>query len=495
MLSDNLQRRVLVLVVWLAILSFLLFFMTYLQISIGFERAADGSLVLSESASYFGFGGTFLFTGFRVIRVILWMSIVIVTVRFLLYVIFRAATRSTGDNELSSLGRTVLTVVIYIVAFFIIFQTQFPGIQLAPLFTGSTILGIVVGLALQDTLGNLFAGIALQADKSFQVGDVITVPTQGQGIVEAVSWRGVKIRTFQDKVILISNSIIGKATIEVAAKDHLNARLVKFNTIYTTSPAKVISVVREAVRQVDNVSQKRRPKVRIWNLGDNGIDWEVKYWPNNYRTFNDTDALIRQRIWYAFQREGIDFAYPTRTIYTARQSDEEEVFVETADEKLERINGVAIFAPLSTEETERISRYSHVRVFAPEEPVIVAGEKGDSMFIVHSGSVSVRIKDNGELRTLNTIKPGGFFGEMGLLSGEPRAADVIADCETRVIEIRRSVLEPLFASNPELLRVIAEIVEERREVLESEVDETTFTTDSPDEARTVDRLRKFFGFD
>ena len=100
----------------------------------------------------------------HIVKIILWMAIVIIFVRYLKYLIFHLALRNTSQNEISSLLKTVLSIVVCIVAFFIIFQSQYPRIELAPLFTGSTILGIVVGLALQDTLGNLFAGIALQAD-------------------------------------------------------------------------------------------------------------------------------------------------------------------------------------------------------------------------------------------------------------------------------------------------------------------------------------------
>jgi small-conductance mechanosensitive channel len=132
-------------------------------------------------------------------------------------------------------------------------------VPLAPLFTGSTILGIVVGLALQDTLGNLFAGIALQADQPFQVGDVVTMMNQQGGVVESVSWRGVKIRTFQNKLLVISNAVMGKEMIEVAPKENLNARLVHFNTVYTDSPSRTIQLLRDAVRQVENVSSKIRP--------------------------------------------------------------------------------------------------------------------------------------------------------------------------------------------------------------------------------------------
>ncbi|MEO7539668.1 MAG: mechanosensitive ion channel domain-containing protein, partial [Pyrinomonadaceae bacterium] len=211
----------------------------------------------------------------HIFKIVLLMALVIACVRFVSYLIGKTVYRNTPQGEISSLLKTVLSIIIYIVSFFIIFQSQFPGVQLAPLFTGSTIIGIVVGLALQDTLGNLFAGLALQADQPFVVGDVISITNRGNGVVESVSWRGVKIRTFQNKLVVISNSVLGKETIEVAPKGNLNARLVFFNTLYSYSPARTIQLVREAVRQVENVSQKIRPVVRVRNLGDNGIDWEV----------------------------------------------------------------------------------------------------------------------------------------------------------------------------------------------------------------------------
>lgn len=429
---------------------------------------------------------------FQIFRIILGMSLVIAIVRCVNLIVFGAAFRKTSEYEISSLLRTVLSIIIYIVAFFIIFQTQYPSIELTALFTGSTILGIVVGLALQDTLGNLFAGIAIQADQSFQVGDVISIGNHGMGTVEGVSWRGVKIRTFQNKLLVISNSVIGKETLEIASRGSLNARIVRFNTLYTNSPAKVMQVVRETVRQVENVSPKRRPKVRIWNLGDNGIDWEIKYWTINYRRHNDTDALIRKRIWYAFQREGLDFAYPTRTIYMSKQSEEEEVFIETYDEIRERISNVDIFAPLSDEEIRLISKTCLVRVFAPEEPIITNGQKGDSMFLIHRGEVRVQVADNGIPKTISTLNEGKFFGEASFLTGKPRSVDVIANLETKVIEIQSGVLRPILKSHPDLVKTISEIVEERRELLAKREEQKKDTTDVKTTSM-FKSIKKFFG--
>jgi small-conductance mechanosensitive channel len=495
MFSSELQKRTFYFVGFLALVTVFIFvFPQILTPLFGLQIDETGNLV-GVSGKVSPFVNTYLaliITIFKIFKVLLFMSIVISVVRYINYLIFGAALKNSEEYEISSLLRTVLTIIIYIVSFFIIFQTQFPKIQLAPLFTGSAIIGIVVGLALQDTLGNLFSGIAIQADQSFQVGDIIKITNQGIGTVESVSWRGVKIRTFQNKLLVISNSVIGKETIEVAQKEMLNARIVRFNTLFTNSPAKVIQVVREAVRQVENVSPKRRPKVRIWNLGDNGIDWEIKYWTTNYRKHNDTDALIRQRVWYAFQREGLDFAYPTRTIYTAKQSEEGEVFVETANEICERINNVPIFAPLSNEETSKIAESCSVRVFAPEEPIIEKGQTDKSMFIVHRGIVNVEIKENGIPKVISTLRAGDFFGEMSLFTGEPRTADVVADSETQVLEIKPYILKPILDNNPEVARVIGEIIDDRRELLAEKNEDINSKTDA-DTRGVFKNIKKFFG--
>ena len=138
---------------------------------------------------------------FHILKIIFWFVLVIVIIRFLNVLIFSTALKGASSYELSGLIRSIVNIIIYIVAFFLIFKTQYPNVDLGAIFTTSTIIGVVIGLALQDTLGNLFAGFAIQADQPFQIGDVITIPNKGIGVVEGISWRGVKIRTFQNKFL------------------------------------------------------------------------------------------------------------------------------------------------------------------------------------------------------------------------------------------------------------------------------------------------------
>ena len=424
----------------------------------------------------------------RFAKIAIWMALVIAIVRFIAYLIL--STIRGSKSEAFSLVKTVLSIIVYVLAFFIIFQTQYPNVDLGALFTGSAIVGIVVGLALQDTLGNLFAGIALQADQPFQVGDVVSFANAQSGVVESVSWRGVKIRTFQNRILIVANSALGKELIEVAPRGNLNARLVLFNTLYVNSPSKTIQALRDAVRQIENVSAKIRPIVRIRNLGDNGIDWEIKYWTEDYTKYPDTDALIRQRVWYIFSREKIDFAFPTRTVHIAEKR-EETPFIEYVSTVAEHLHQVPLFTPLAEEELERLAKASTTRVFAPGEAIVRRGQEGNSMFVIIRGAVNVQIPENDYQRTINKLTSNDFFGEMSLLTGQPRTATVIAEQETEVVQIKKTALKPLFEANPDLMKSICDIIEERRELLIQKEEEEELAMEST--TGVLSSLKKFFG--
>jgi small-conductance mechanosensitive channel/CRP-like cAMP-binding protein len=430
-------------------------------------------------------------TVINVMRLVLLGILAYLFVRVINSLIFGLIYRMRSGYEAPTLVRNIFSIVAFTGLFLLIFSSIFEGVNLGALFTTSAIFGVILGLALQDTLGNFFAGISLQADRPFQIGDVITFGAQRQtGVVEEITWRAVKIRTFTNHVVLISNSTAAREPIEVCPRDNLNARLVFFNTLYSDSPAKTIHVVREAVREADNVSEKITPVVRIRNMGDSGVDYEVKYWLTDYAKYNDTDALVRQRIWYAFRRAGLNFAFPTRTVFVERTA-RAQTPVGDGSAIIERLSAVDIFAPLSAEETAMLARAAVSHVFAPSETVIRAGDAGSSMFVVHNGRVAVQLNENGVSRSVATLNEGDFFGEMALFTGEPRAANIVALEETEVLEIGHDAMKKVFDTNPDLVESLSFIIAERRKGL---VATTSIPGPVQDEsAGLLSSIKRFFG--
>ncbi|HXM49475.1 MAG TPA: mechanosensitive ion channel family protein [Pyrinomonadaceae bacterium] len=413
---------------------------------------------------FFGYGlapGYPKATWFKIPALVLWALFAYFSVRVINAAIFDFAFRVRRGYEAPSLVRNIFTLVAFTVLFVLIFKSLYTDVQLGAIFTTSAIFGVIIGLALQDTLGNFFAGISLHADRPFQVGDVIVVGQQKHtGVVESINWRAIKIRTFQNHIVLVSNSNAAKEAIEVAPRENLNARLVFFGTLYTDSPAKTIHVVRESVRDADNVSEKITPIVRIRNLGDSAIEWEIKYWLDDYAKYNDTDALVRQRVWYALRRNGLTFASPTLTLHTERKAVTRPT---TAEEQIaDRLSAVDVFSPLSSEELKQLARATMGHVFAPGETLIRAGDEGSSMFVVHNGRVAVQVVERGNPRTVAVLTEGNFFGEMALFTGEPRTANVVALEETEVLEIGHAAMKHIFETNPSLAESISWTIAERQ---------------------------------
>ena len=427
----------------------------------------------------------------NVMRLVLLGILAYLLVRVLNSIIFGLIYRMRSGYEAPTLVRNIFSIIAFTALFLLIFSSIFEGVNLGALFTTSAIFGVILGLALQDTLGNFFAGISLQADRPFQIGDVITVGAQRHsGVVEEITWRAVKIRTFSNHVVLISNSTAAREAIEVCPRDNLNCRLVSFNALYSDSPAKTIHVVREAVREADNVSDKVTPVVRIRNFGESGVEYEVKYWLIDYAKYNDTDALIRQRIWYAYRRAGLSFAFPTRTLLVERMT---RTGPPSGDGGaiVERLSAVDIFAPLSVEETAMIAQAAVSHVFAPSETVIRAGDAGSSMFVVHKGRVSVQVNDNGVPRSVATLNEGDFFGEMALFTGEPRAANIVALEETEVLEIGHHAMKKVFDTNPDLVESLSFIIAERRKGLLAQA--SAQDREHDESAGLLSAIKRFFG--
>jgi len=412
-------------------------------------------------------------------------------VRALNAALFDFVFRIRRGYEAPTLVRNIFTLIAFTILFVVVFKWLYTDVNLGALLTTSAIFGVIIGLALQDTLGNFFAGISLHADRPFQVGDVIVVGQQKHtGVVEGITWRAIKIRTFQNHIVLVSNSNVAKEAIEVAPRNNLNARLIFFGTLYSDSPAKTIHVVREAVRDADNVSEMITPIVRIRNLGDFSIEWEIKYWLDDYAKYNDTDALVRQRVWYALRRSGLNFAFPTRTIHVDRKPTSRAA---TPTEGItDRLAAVDVFAPLSTEELQQLAAAAVGHVFAPGETLIRAGDQGSSMFVVHNGRVQVQVTENGRPRPVAVLSEGDFFGEMGLFTGEPRTANVIALDETEVLEIGHEAMRRLFETNPSLAESISWTIAERRADLAASSRETSQVS-IEESAGLLASIKRFFG--
>ena len=398
----------------------------------------------------------------RVLAVLLflaWVPAIVAIVRASDLLMFEVVASRRGVGRAPLLLRELVAVILYAIGFAWAIFSIFKYNVTTVLATG-TVVAAILGLALQETLGNLFAGIALHLEDSFAPGDVIRTG-EYTGIVEAVRWRGTRLRTFNNNLVIVPNSMLARERLEVFPRGNFNARVLQFAVDFDFSPAMVIPILARAASNVDGVAQEMPCIARIGGFAESSVTYEIKYFTSDYSMRDRIDSEVRRAVWYALKRNGIPLAFPVRAMHRyqtpapSRQRGAEEI--------LHLLEKVDILSPASPSEQQTIAEAARVREYARGETIIRHGEEGQSMFIVQEGSVSVR-SDHAELARLQR---GDFFGEMALLTGEERTADVVALTDVVAIEIAKDALEPVFQEHPDLAAAISARVVERRRLLES----------------------------
>src|SRR5436853_3414547 len=238
-------------------------------------------------------------------------GLTVMFVRAISYVLFDVIFFKRKKREASDLLRGVLSIILYSIAFFFIYSQVIRGGLGLEIVATSTIVSVIIGLALQDTLGNFFAGISIHIEQPFHIFDSVRIGSE-IGRVEAVTWRTTTLRTNNNTVIIFPNSRVAREQIEIFPFNNLNRRVLRFPAPYGIPPETIIPMVRETVRALPNVAPEKTPVVRIAEFHDSIITYEILYWVKDYMLPPDMDARMREHIWYVYRRNDIDIPFPIR---------------------------------------------------------------------------------------------------------------------------------------------------------------------------------------
>lgn len=409
--------------------------------------------------------------------------------RVISYVLFDVVFQRRKGREAPALLRVLLSIILYSIALLLIYKLVLNEGGGLEIIATSTVVSVIIGLALQDTLGNFFAGLSIHIEQPFHILDAIRIGDM-IGRVEAVSWRTTTIRTNNNTTVIFPNSRVARDPLEVYRFNNLNRRVLHIPAPYRIAPQTVIAMIRETVASIPNVASEKTPVVRIGDFGDSSIVYEVLYWTKDYMWVPDIDSQIRQHVWYIYRRSDIDIPFPVRHVLLEQQ----EPFADRqADDYESVVESVEIFAPLSEGEKETVARSAIRAVYAPGELILRRGDPGESMFVIYRGNVEVRLpSSDGNAQQVAQLQTGNFFGEMALLTGEPRNADVITLGEVETLEIRKAVLQQLLDNNIELAEALSRTIAERQLRLDE------YARAVPEEERRVKarnilgRIQRFF---
>jgi small-conductance mechanosensitive channel/CRP-like cAMP-binding protein len=390
-------------------------------------------------------------------------------------------------RDAPQLLRQIVAIILYLVLFTGALKLVFDYDVKAAL-TGGAVLAAVIGLALQDTLGNLISGIALHMEGAFDVGDVVHSGDH-VGVVESVSWRATRMRGFNNQMIVLPNSVIARERLEVFPRGQLNARVLQLGIDYNVPPATVIGIVSQAAAHVEGVARELPCFARVASFADSSVIYEIKYHTRDFAHRDRIDADIRKAVWYALYRNKIAFATPVRAFHAYTPPVVGHGV--SAEDVLARLREVDIVSPLSEEARQTIAAATRVHFYSKGETILRHGAAGDSMFVVHSGTASVRLPDDSDQgwHEVAQLGPGTVFGEMALLTGETRTADVVALSDVTALEIRKDSLQPILSDHPDLVEAITAKVIHRK----GHLDAIRSGEHEEEQTSVVARVRAWFG--
>ncbi len=227
-------------------------------------------------------------------------------------------TASKLDEDLLPLARKIAKILIYILAGMI--AASYIGIEISPLLTGLGIAGLAVALALQDSLGNFFAGINITVDRPIKPGDYISLDNGISGEVEDIGWRTTKIRTWDGNVVFVPNQKLAQSIITnfYAPDEEYIANFV-IGVDYDSDVDEVLKTLEMALKRVQDrnplVVKDHPIKARFEGFGEHELKFKCFIKVKNYKARFDVLADVYREIFYLFKEKGISIPFPVRTIY------------------------------------------------------------------------------------------------------------------------------------------------------------------------------------
>jgi small-conductance mechanosensitive channel/CRP-like cAMP-binding protein len=370
------------------------------------------------------------------------------------------------------------------------------GINVVALVAIPTALTAIIGFALQDTLKRFFAGLML--GKLVRVGDWVRLAGQ-VGRVMKVDLGHVTILTPTEDLLMIPNNLVAQQEILNYNKPTTrHARSVLVDASSATPPLQVQAVLVETAKAVPGVLHDPAPVAFVAAYKESSIQYRLTFWGKDFAQAAAVEGQVMSYIWYAFQRHGIEIPFPQRTIHITKAEDELQAMAAKRERILETLRRIDFLSVLSPEELETAAQRATIRTYLPGESVVRQGDAGAEFFIILGGSAEVHRGEGEKVKAVATLRTMQFFGEMSLLTGEPRSATIVAQTKLEVVVITKAVLEGPIMGNPLLAERIGTVLAERKSEMAA-VQENFEPRSEPSEAMEHrrkslgSRIRRFFG--
>ncbi len=400
----------------------------------------------------------------KVLETIIWVLVINASISLVNNLFFKGG----GDNE-SWRGNVPQLFLDIFRVFFVLFGgavvlSSVWGVELGGLATALGLGSFVLGLALQDTLGNLFSGIALVYERPFKVGDWIKVEEVFGEVIE-MNWRAVRIRTREGELLVMPHLMIGQGLItnySMPTRVHVIKTYVSFS--YVDPPNKVKETLRKTCLDTPGVLDAPEPEVKTDEYGDSSIRYEIEFAIEDFAYHEEITDEVKTRIWYSAKRHQLTIPFPQLTIHQAAS---QKTVAESQNELLtESLKYLPEYLAIEKENTNELIDGSKVDYFAANEIIIKQGEPSGKLYVIVEGAAELFVNNiEGNEISINTLGKGDFFGEVALYTSRKNSMTARAKTDCKVVTILPREVIDMVGRNPRLATQLDEAMDTRRKAL------------------------------
>lgn len=374
------------------------------------------------------------------------------------------------EGKIPQLLKNVLTFIVYFLAVIAIINLVYM-LPVSGIWATSGVIGLVIGFGLRSTLTDIFSGIAINIDQPYKVDDWIRVQARGievfTGRVIEITWRSTRILKTENVVVVLPNSFLNSVVLTNLSKPQKITRFdLQFTLDFEISPDRILRILEAAVKSADAPLEEPKSKIKIDRVTQAGVIYRVYYWIN---TANGSPSSARhsvsKSILLHLHQAGLSLAREKQDIYydkmPARSLDVSSDFIEI-------FKRIEIFHGFDESEILQLSgKLTRIKLKAGIT-VVEIHEPGESMFIILEGLLAVYTKseESQDLNKIDQLIPGEFFGEMSLLTGEPRSATIICVTDSVIFEIRKEDITQILHNRPEMAEQITRVIARRRTTID-----------------------------
>jgi len=404
-----------------------------------------------------------------------------------------------GKIRLQRFVHQIVLAIIYIFTILIFLSWAF-GLNINKFLAGSAIISIVLGLALQETLGNFFSGMVMQATSPFNLGDWVSCANV-EGRVVDMTWRAVTLHTLDDNHVLIPNSMIARDKItNYAAPTVATARLITLGIDYASPPDQVREVLLEAMDETPGVLKEPSPVVFLTDFGDSSITYTLKFWINDPLRLPAIENHVRMAAWYKVRNAGMSFPFPIRTVEMTDVAAAQQAAADRVLRgRVETLQKVRLLTPFSVEELHVLAAQAAVRIYEADQVVYRQGDVGNTLMVVAMGRLELVIEGDAGHMHVETLVAGDCFGEFSACLGGTRAGKVRAVQPSTCLEIPNAALQKVFKANGAAMEKLSGLIAERHDsrirlLKELQLSEDNRLTTESLNHSMLSRMKKFFNF-